>query len=54
MRDYEKKVLRETWIQFIREAKKERSLIGEYRTAQSSNLSQRLLLNFNRKERKRK
>ena len=25
MRDYEKKVLRETWIQFIREAKKERS-----------------------------
>ena len=24
MRDYEKKVLRETWIQFIREAKKER------------------------------
>ena len=25
MRDYEKKALRETWIQFIREAKKERS-----------------------------
>lgn len=25
MRDYEKKVLREAWIQFIREAKKERS-----------------------------
>lgn len=26
MRNYEKKVLRETWIQFVREAKKERSI----------------------------